>query len=484
MMMSSLVYIIPELLLTLGSLFLLMYGAFNRTLSIVKSANITGIILLIALGMTLTSVHDTNLLFSGQLITDSFSQYLKIAILCSAALVLIGTRSSLYPDHIHQIEYCVLVMLSVIGMMIMVSANSYLTLFVGLELQSLSLYIMTALKRDDSRASEAGIKYFVLGALSTGLLLFGISFLYGATGSLLFNDTANMLAKDGVSLSISIGMVFVIAGLLFKISSVPFHMWTPDVYQGTPTSITTFLATVPKIAAFALVCRVMVTSFGDAHQFWSQILMVLSILSMIVGSFAALNQTNIKRLLAYSTIANGGYALIGLVAGGQSGIEAVLIYVILYIAAMLAIFACLANLNRRGYICEEISDLAGINKLFPSTAFVLAFMLFSMAGVPPLAGFLGKLYIFNEAIKASQITLAILGVLTSVVSAGYYLWVVKVIMMDPLDESKRQGSDSYKRDSGASFVIMLTTAFLILFFIKPILFTPYFSEAASSLFIK
>lgn len=484
MILSSLIYLTPELFVTIGSLSILMYGAFNRSLSVIRASNLTAIILCVALGMTLTSVHSTESLFSGQLVTDSFSQYVKLAILATAALVLLSTRSTLYQDHIHQTEYSVLVMLSVIGMMVMVSANSYLTLFVGLELQSLSLYIMTALKRDDSRASEAGVKYFVLGALSTGLLLFGISFVYGATGSLLFNDTASMITTNGMTLSLSIGLIFIIAGLLFKISSVPFHMWTPDVYEGTPTSITTFLATVPKLAAFALISRVLVTSFGDAHVFWSQVLTALSIITMVVGSFAALAQKNIKRLLAYSTVANGGYAMIGLVAGSQSGVQALLIYVSLYIVAMIAMFSCLTNLSRRGFSCDNISDIAGINRVFPSTAFAMTFLLFSMAGIPPLAGFLGKLYIFNEAIKTGHITLAIIGVLTSVISAAYYLWVIKVIMMDPIDESKWQATDSYKRDSGASMVIAISVVLLMIFFIKPGLFVPYYSEAASSLFIK
>lgn len=484
MILSNLIYLTPEIFMAISSLLMLMYGAFNKQLSVIRSSNLTAVILCFALGMTLTSVHNSESLFSGQLITDSFSQYLKIAILGSASLVLLSTRSTLYQDHIHQTEYSPLILLSVIGMMLMVSANGYLTLFVGLELQSLSLYIMTALKRDDAKSSEAGIKYFVLGALSTGLLLFGISFVYGATGSLLFTDTAAMISKNGMTLSLSVGVVFIIAGLLFKISAVPFHMWTPDVYQGTPTSITTFLATVPKLAAFGLISRLLMTSFGDGHLFWSQILVVISILSMLVGSFAALTQKNIKRFLAYSTIANGGYAMIGLIAGGQSGVQSVLIYVSLYIIAMIAMFSCLSNLNRRGFDFEDIKDISGIHRVFPTTAFAMTFLLFSMAGVPPLAGFLGKLYVFNEAIKAGQVGLAVVGVLTSVVSAAYYLWIIKVIMMDPLDESRWKVSDSYKRDSGASIVIMITVVLLILFFIKPGIFVPYYSEAASSLFIR
>ncbi|MBX3487409.1 MAG: NADH-quinone oxidoreductase subunit N [Candidatus Paracaedibacteraceae bacterium] len=484
MILSNLIYLTPEIFVAIGSLLMLMYGAFNRQLSVIRASNLTAIILCFALGMTLTSVHQVASLFSGQFIADSFSQYLKIAILGGAALVLLSTRSTLYQDHIHQTEYTSLILLSVIGMMLMVSANSYLTLFVGLELQSLSLYIMTALKRDDVRASEAGVKYFILGALSTGLLLFGISFIYGATGSLLFGDTSAMIAKEGMTLSLSIGLVFIIAGLLFKISSAPFHMWTPDIYQGTPTSITTFLSTIPKLAAFALISRVLITSFGEGHAFWSQILMVLSIITMLVGSLAALVQKNIKRFLAYSTIANGGYALIGLIAGGQSGVQSILIYVSLYIVAMLGVFSCLSNLNRRGFDVEDIQDIAGINRVFPSTAFAMTFFLFSMAGVPPLAGFLGKLYVFNEAIKAGQISLAVIGVLTSVISAAYYLWVIKVIMMDPLDESRWRVTESYKRDSGSSMVIALSVIFLILFFIKPGVFIPYYSEAASSLFIR
>lgn len=485
MIATSLIYLLPELALSIGSMGLLIYGAFRKQASVISSVNIAATLLLLAVGLLLPSSHQTVSLFSGQLSNDVFGQYLKIGILVAAVLVLMSTRGTLYSDHIYHPEYPVLVLLSVIGMMLMVSSTGYLTLFVGLELQSLSLYILTALKRDDSRSSEAGIKYFVLGSLSTGLLLYGISLVYGLTGSLLYIDTARFIAESqGVLLPVYVAFAFILAGVIFKISAVPFHMWTPDVYEGTPTSITSFLATVPKIAAFGMLIRLLVVPFSEELANGGLVIAVISILSMTLGAFAALNQRNIKRLIAYSTTGNAGYALIGMVAGGQSGAQATVIYVFLYIAATLCFFACLTNLHRRGLPCEKIDDLAGINRIYPGTAFVLAFVLFSMAGVPPLAGFLGKLYIFNEAIKAGQITLAIVGVVTSVISAAYYLWIIKVIMMDPLDADKWQGAEAYKRDAAATLVIILIIVTLIVFFIKPSLFIPFASEAASSLFVK
>lgn len=484
MIASSLMYLLPELFLTLGSMGLLLYSVLRRQLSVINTVNIAAIFLLFTVGILLPSSTQTVSLFSGQLSNDIFSQYLKIAILICSVLVLMSTRSTLYSDHIYQSEYPVLIMLSLIGMMIMVSSTGYLSLFMGLELQSLSLYIITALKRDDGRSSEAAIKYFALGALSTGMLLYGISFVYGLTGSLIYSDTVQFLASHHSSnLPMYVAFAFILAGLIFKISAVPFHMWTPDVYEGTPTSITTFLATVPKIAAFGMIIRLLVGPFAGIAMNWTMIVIVISIISMLLGAFAALNQKSIKRLIAYSTVGNAGYALIGLIAGGQSGAQATLIYVLLYVVATLGFFTCLANLYRRGFPCENINDLAGINRIYPGTAFFMTFLLFSMAGIPPLAGFLGKLYIFNEAIKSSHHVLAIIGVLTSVISAAYYLWLIKVIMMDPIDTHKWQGTEGYKRDSAATLILLVIAATLTLFFIKPSLFIPLASEAAASLFV-
>jgi NADH-quinone oxidoreductase subunit N len=485
MIASSLVYLLPELSLGAGGMGLLLYGVFRKQFSVMSSMNAAAILLLFSVGLVLPSSSLTVSLFSGQLVNDVFGQYLKIGILIAAVLVIMSTRKALYTDHVYQAEYPVLILLSVVGMMLMVSSTGYLSLFMGLELQSLSLYIITALKRDDGRASEAGIKYFILGALSSGLFLYGVSLIYGLTGSLLYSDTAKLIAlQQGFTLPIYVAFTFILAGVIFKISAVPFHMWTPDVYEGTPTSITTFLATVPKIAAFGMVIRLLMNPFVEGLANWNVIIAVLAMASMTLGSFAALNQKNIKRLIAYSAIGNAGYSLIGMVSGGQSGVQATVIYVFLYVLATICFFACLGNLHRRGIPCEEINDLAGINRIYPGTAFVLAFILFSMAGIPPLAGFLGKLYIFNEAIKAGQITLAVVGVLTSVVSAAYYLWIIKVIMMDPIDHNKWQRVENYKRDITVTIVIILIMLTLSLFFIRPTLFIPFASEAAASLFVK
>lgn len=485
MIAAGLFYLLPEIALSLGGMAILLFGAFRKQVSVLNTVNSATVILLFGIGLLLSSSKITVPLFSEQLSNDLFSQYLKIGILCAAVLVLMSTRTTLYSDHIYQTEYPVLVLLSVVGMMLMVSSTGYLSLFMGLELQSLALYIITALRRDDGKSSEAGIKYFVLGSLSSGLLLYGISLIYGLTGSLLYVDTANLIAQSqGFSVPMYVAFIFVLAGVIFKISAVPFHMWVPDVYEGTPTSITMFLASVPKIAAFGMVIRLLMEPFVNGLSDWRPIVITISILSMVLGSFAALNQKNIRRFLAYSAIGNAGYALIGLVTGGQSGVQATLLYVFLYILATIGFFACLTNLHRRGRPCEDINDLAGINRIYPGTSFSMAFVLFSLAGVPPLAGFLGKLYVFNEAIQANQIALAIIGVLASVISAAYYLWVVKVIMMDPLDADKWQKPETYKKDAATTLVISGIVLLLTFFFIKPNLFIPYVSEAAASLFVK
>jgi NADH-quinone oxidoreductase subunit N len=480
----NLIFFLPELALSGAGLGLLLYSVLSKRVSILRLINLTTLFCLFAIGLLIPGGAETVPLFSGHLVYDLFGQHLKIGILIVVVLVLVSTRGILYSDHVYQVEYPILILFSVIGMMLMVSSTGYLSLFVGLELQSLALYVLTALKRDDGRASEAAVKYFVLGILSTGFLLFGISLVYGVTGGLLYENTAKFMSGTGFNLPLYGAFAFIFAGVLFKISAVPFHMWTPDVYEGTPTSITTFLATVPKLAAFGLVIRLFVGPFAGGVGDWGILVSGVSIGSMVWGALAALTQKNIKRLIAYSAISNTGYALIGLVSGGHGGVQATLIYIFLYVFAILCFFSCLVTLQCRGVSCEKIDDLAGINRLYPGTAFVLTFVLFSLAGIPPLAGFLGKLYIFNEAIRGGHLTLAIVGVVTSVISAAYYLWMIKVVMMDPLDADKWQRSESYKRDSMATLVTVSLVIFLMIFFIKPPMFIPLAAEAAGSLFAK
>jgi NADH-quinone oxidoreductase subunit N len=327
-------------------------------------------------------------------------------------------------------EYPILVMLASVGMMMMISANDLISLYVGLELQSLSLYVVAAIDRDSARSSEAGLKYFVLGALSSGMLLYGASLVYGFTGTTTFPEIAAALNASGSSLGLVFGLVFIIAGLAFKVSAVPFHMWTPDVYEGAPTPVTAFFAAAPKIAAMALFVRVMISPFAAVVQDWQQILVFVSIASMVLGAFAAIGQNNIKRLLAYSSIGHMGFALVGLASGSQEGAQGVIVYMMIYLISTLGVFACVLAMRRKGQHLEQISDLAGLAHNNKALAFVFAMLMFSLAGIPPLAGFFGKYFVFLAAVKSGLYALAIIGVVASVVGAYYYLRIVKIIYFD------------------------------------------------------
>ncbi|HEY0852544.1 MAG TPA: NADH-quinone oxidoreductase subunit NuoN, partial [Bradyrhizobium sp.] len=322
-------------------------------------------------------------------------------------------------------------LLAGLGMMMMQSANHLISLYVGLELQSLALYVVAAFRRDTVRSTEAGLKYFVLGSLASGMLLYGSSMIYGFAGTTSFEGLATVLSADGTpSVGLIIGIVFLMAGLAFKMSAVPFHMWTPDVYEGAPTPVTAFFSVAPKIAAIGLTVRVLIGPFGELVAEWQQIVVFISIASMLLGSFAAIGQRNIKRLMAYSSIGHMGFALVGLAAGTVEGAQGVLIYITIYVAMTLGSFAFIIAMKRNGVAVEEIKDLAGLSRTNPLIAFFFAMLLFSLAGVPPLAGFFGKWYVFVAAIKANLFTLAVIGVLTSVVGAFYYLSIVKVMYFD------------------------------------------------------
>lgn len=484
MLAANFIIIIPEIILALGSLFLLLQGAFQKREGSHTVFNLTFVCLAGSIGALIIQFPSTSqLVFSGQFIQDPFSQILKVLILLLTTMVLLGTRNSTVRETIAQFEYPILILLTVVGMMIMISANGFLTLFMGLELQSLSLYILTSMKRDDALSSEAGMKYFILGALSTGMLLYGISFIYGATGTTAFDAIHQITAQgEGLSTGMMVGLLFILAGIAFKMSIAPFHMWTPDVYEGAPTSVTVFLATVPKIAAFALMARILVSPFLPLVSQWMFPLMVLSILSMVIGFFGILMQTNIKRLIAYSSIANGGFGLIGLLPGTAAGIQAMLIYYILYSVTILGFFLCLMLLARRGEKVETIQDLSGISQLYPGLTFVIILLLFSLAGVPPLAGFLGKLYIFKIALQANLIPLAIVALLTSVLGAAYYLWIVKIITMDAVKLENWTRLTPTHEDGAVYALITLITGAIILFFIKPNVFVTIAERAATSLF--
>ena len=476
--------IFPELVLLGAAFILLILGlyrgdyAFNRVMLLSKIA--LGAVLVIVCVMP----AEREIGFQGAFVSDSFSILMKALIISSALIVLMVSRKSLTSEDIAQYEYPILILFAVLGMMVMVSANDLISLFMGLELQSLSLYVLTTLRRDDAKASEAGMKYFVLGALSTSLLLYGCSLIYGYTGTTNFDVIAQILKGiQDVPLSIMLGLVFLMAGLVFKISAVPFHMWTPDVYEGSPISITTFLASAPKIAGFALITRVFISPFLHFVGQWQLLLGVIAIASMILGAFAALTQRNIKRLLAYSSIGNTGYALMGIVVGTEEGVTASTLYMLLYLIMIIGVFACLLNITRRSQETNSIQDLKGLVRFYPGTSFILSFLLFSMAGIPPLTGFLGKLYVFKAAVAANFYFLAIVGVLTSVVAAAYYLWIIKAILMDPPDSDRwAEHYRTYRREPAMTFVLLGTVAGLLWIFIFPNPIIRITNDAVASLF--
>ncbi|MEO1018726.1 MAG: NADH-quinone oxidoreductase subunit NuoN, partial [Pseudomonadota bacterium] len=372
--------------------------------------------------------------FGGHFIFDDFSAFLKVLILWGAAASIVLAQGYFDELRLQRFEYPILAIFASLGMCMMVSANSLLALYMGLELLSLPLYVMAAYHRDTLRSSEAGLKYFILGALASGLLLYGCSLIYGFTGTLFFDALAQHFASGPEGMAIStgalVGVIFVIAGLAFKLSAVPFHMWTPDVYEGAPTPVTAFFAAAPKVAALGLIVRVLMQPFGEWVEAWQQVIVFIAICSMVLGAFAAIGQTNFKRLMAYSSIGNVGYALVGLAAGTERGVYGVLVYIAIYLVMTVGTFACILMMRRQGRPVEGINDLAGLSKSHPMMALALAIFMFSLAGIPPLAGFFGKLYLFMAAVDAGLIVVAVIGVLASVVSAYYYLRIVKLMYFD------------------------------------------------------
>ena len=369
------------------------------------------------------------MLFGGLLKTSLFTRFADGVVYLAAAAALVLSLDYNRKEGIARFEYPILVLFAVLGMMVMISANDLMTLYVGFELQSLALYITAALARDSVRSTEAGLKYFVLGALASGLLVYGISLVYGFAGTTNFASLAGLLSS-GAGYGTVIGLVFVMVGLAFKISAAPFHMWTPDVYEGAPTSVTALFGTAPKAAAMALFLSVMTGPFGHLLPQWQAIVEILAIISMAVGGLAAISQSNIKRLMAYSSIGHMGYALMGLAAGTEAGIQATLVYLAIYVVMSFGAFACIIAMRRRGQAVETIADLAGLASQRPGFAFALAVFMWAMAGIPPLSGFFGKLYVFAAAFNAGLTTLAIIGIITSVISAFYYLRVIKVMYFD------------------------------------------------------
>jgi NADH-quinone oxidoreductase subunit N len=431
-MLSQYAPLYPEIFLALAALLQLMFGAFGGE----KQNEASGwlaVFALIATGAIIVSQGTGSVEhpFEGALVVDDFARFMKLLILVGSGFTLILSLDYLRATSILKYEFSVLVLLSTLGMLLMASANNLISLYLALETQSLALYVMAAFRRDSVLSAEAGLKYFLLGALSSGLLLYGCSFVYGYTGSVGFTDIAKALT-DSHSIGLTFGVVFLLTGVAFKISAVPFHMWTPDVYQGAPTPVTAFFASAPKVAAFAMLIRVVQDAFPApaVSLDWKQIVIAMSVASMLLGSFAAIGQTNIKRLMAYSSIGHVGYALVGLATGTADGVSGVLVYLAIYVVMTLGTFACILAMRRKGEFIEEISSLAGLWRSQPMLAFLLAMLLFSMAGIPPLAGFFAKWYVFIAAVNGGLYWLAVLGVVTSVVSAFYYLAIIAKMYFD------------------------------------------------------
>jgi NADH-quinone oxidoreductase subunit N len=421
---------LPEIVLVTFAISLLMYGVFRGrdafdevSLAAVAALAVTAI-------LVLATGESRTLAFGGSFIVDNFGRVMKALALFGSAVAIVLSTNFMRRENMARFEYPVLVLLATSGMMMMVSANSLIALYVGFELMSLALYVVAAIDRDSARSSEAGLKYFVLGALSSGMLLYGSSLVYGFVGSTEFTTIGAALKAGPASIGLIFGLVFVISGLAFKVSAVPFHMWTPDVYEGSPTPVTAFFAAAPKVAAMALFIRVMVQPFAGIIQDWQQILVFISIASMVLGSFAAIGQTNIKRLLAYSSIGHMGFALMGLAAGTPEGIRGVVAYIIIYLVSTLGAFACVIAMKRKDNQVETIADLSGLARTNKGLAFMMAMLMFSLAGIPPLAGFFGKYFVFLPAVQAGLYGLAIVGVLASVVGAYYYLRIVKIMYFD------------------------------------------------------
>ncbi len=422
-----------EIWLAGAAMALLMLGAFSKR-DCTRLCVWLAVAALVAAGAVAVAVTPARgVIFHGQFIADHFALFMKLLVLGGSALTLVMSLDYIERERMARFEFPVLVLFATVGMMMMISANDLISLYIGIELQSLALYVVAAFKRDDVRSTEAGLKYFVLGALSSGMLLYGCSLVYGFAGSTNFVVLAKVLAPSGpglVSVGLIVGVVFVMAGLAFKVSAVPFHMWTPDVYEGAPTPVTAFFAVAPKIAAISLFTRVMVGPFGPLVMEWRQIVVAIAIASMILGALAAINQTSIKRLMAYSSIGHVGYALVGLAAGTPSGVRGVLVYMATYLFMNLGTFACILSMKRQGKMVETIADLAGLARSQPKVAYAFAIFMFSMAGIPPFAGFLGKVFVFLPALEAGLYTLAVIGMLASVVGAYYYIRIIKVMFMD------------------------------------------------------
>ena len=459
--MINLGLVLPEIFLSLSIMFLLIMGVFKK-----DSSKLIHNLSLIILLITAVIIFNENLgieralLFNGSVIIDYMSSFMKIITLLAAFLVLVISSNYLKIFKIFKIEYPILILSSVLGMMIMIASNDLIVFYMGLELQSLALYVLATFNRDHIKSSEAGLKYFVLSALSSGLLLYGCSLIYGFTGSTNFDFIANQLNSNEYALTF--GIVFILVGLAFKISAVPFHMWAPDVYEGSPTSVTLFFTMVPKIAALTVFIRFLYIPFFNLIDQWQTILIFLSIASMLFGAVAAIGQTNLKRLIAYSSIGHVGYALAGLTTGTNEGIQTSIIYFTIYIIMNLGLFSCLLMMKRNNQYFESIDDLSGLSKNHPLLSLSFLIILFSLAGIPPLAGFFAKFYVFKSVIEQSMYFLAIVGLLSTVIAAFYYLRIIKIMYFDK--EKEKYDTD---HSLWLKFSLTASTLLILIYFISP-----------------
>ena len=416
--------ILPELVIAGFAMAVLMWGVFTKREIGAQALWLVSILFIGVGGWIALTGRGSSEAFDGMFINDAFGRFAKITMLWSGAAILLLSQPYLARTKLLKFEFPVLVALAMVGMMMMVSAGDLMALYMGLELQSLSLYVIAAFNRDSLRSSEAGLKYFVLGALSSGLLLYGMSLVYGYTGATGFASITDVIKAEGLPIGALIGLVFVVTGMSFKVSAAPFHMWTPDVYEGSPTPVTALFATAPKVAAAAMITRILFDAFGGVISDWQQILALLALLSMFVGAIAAIGQTNIKRLMAYSSIGHMGFALMGLAAGTEAGVQNMLIYMVVYVTTNIGVFAFILNMEKDGRAVTDISALSLYSRVAPGRALALLVLMFSLAGIPPLVGFFAKLYVLQAAFDAGLAWLAIAGVIASVISAFYYLRII------------------------------------------------------------
>jgi NADH-quinone oxidoreductase subunit N len=473
--LHGLLPILPELVLAIGAMVLLMIGVAGneRNSAVVNGLSI--LVLVGAAGILLLMPAGRYTMFGGSFLLDDYARFLKVLTLIGSAGALLLSMDYLKIEKQQKFEYGSLFVLSTLGMLLLISAADLIALYLGLELMSLALYVLAAFNRDSAKSTEAGLKYFVLGALSSGMLLYGASLIYGFTGTVSFAGIAKA-TQGGAGIGLIFGLVFLFVGFCFKISAVPFHMWTPDVYEGAPTPVTAFFASAPKVAAIAIFARATVMAFPGITHEWQQIVVFVSIASMVLGSFAAIGQRNIKRLLAYSSIGHMGFALVGLAAGTAEGVQGVLIYMAIYVAMTLGTFAVVLSMRREGEAVETIADLAGLSRTHPTTAFFLGALLFSLAGIPPLAGFFAKFYVFLAAINAGLYVLAVIGVVASVIGAYYYLAIVKTMYFDEPVAGFRPMPMSLR------FVLGVAGLINLFFFVYPAPLVGAATAAAKSLF--